>query len=183
MSTFIFSAACCMHLRDKIRFARRRGGAGQDKTVSASMLSAFAFGFWVSAICGGMWLVSSLPSEFCFYFFFCFFCFFFFLFFLFYLFSLLLMLMLLLCPTGVIAKGARPGKVQGFFSSTAAAAVVSWKMFTQGIVKRIMELCWMNLANWEKGSKEKGLTADKTWSKGSWGKNQQVMPVLQLSYR
>lgn len=28
------------------------------------MLSAFAFGFWVSAICGGMWLVSSLLCEF-----------------------------------------------------------------------------------------------------------------------
>lgn len=36
-------------------------------------------------------------------------------------------------------KGSSAWQGAGVFSS--AAAVVSWKMFTQGIVKRIMELC------------------------------------------
>lgn len=135
MSTFIFSAVCCMHLRDKIRFASRTGWGTSPR--QPSMLSAFAFGFWVSAICGGMWLVSSLLCEFLFY---CFTFFFFFCaFFVLFLFSLLLMLMLLLCPTGVIAKGAGTGQGAGDCTSRAA---VSWKMFAQGIVvKRIMELC------------------------------------------
>lgn len=105
-----------MHLRDKIRCAtKRRGEAGQHHQRCCCVLSS-AFGFWVSPICGGMRLVSSLPL------------------------SAPHVVVLVTVNVNVVIVSTEGELHSAVEKGRVAAAAASWKMFAQGIVKRIMEL-------------------------------------------